>query len=123
MKRTWSVGLLAGLISGVVSIGLYYLLIAVTGFHFKQLNPVSILIASVVSNLVGAFIYVKLREKTARPRLHYTWIAIGFALLLTLMDWAYPPEPHIGDISAPIHAIVVSISIILIPNRLRRSNR
>ncbi|MDQ0058786.1 hypothetical protein [Paenibacillus harenae] len=119
MRKTWMVGLQVGIISGIAGIALFYLLIAITGFHFKQLNPVSIMAASIIVNCVGALIYAKLRRKTARPRLFYALIAIIVALLLSLMDWAYPPEPQIGDVSNPIHAIVVTISIVLIPRWLR----
>lgn len=122
MKKTGMVGLCVGIFAGIAGIALYYLLIAITGFSFKQLNPVSIMIASIVSNLIGALIYAKLRQTTARPGVYYAVIAIGFALLLSLMDWAYPPEPQISDIASPIHAIVVTISIILIPNQLRKRN-
>ncbi|WP_028610064.1 hypothetical protein [Paenibacillus harenae] len=120
MKKSWITGLYVGLIAGIAGIALYYFLSAVTGLKFNQLNPVSIMMASIATNLIGAFIFTKLRQKTARPGAYYALIAIGFALLLSLMDWAYPPEPHIGDISNPIHAIVVTISIVLIPRWLQK---
>lgn len=123
MKRVAWVGLYAGLIAGIAAVLLYFLLIALTGYRFVQLNPATILVVSVLVNLIGAAFYAWLRRKTVRPGLHYAWIAIAFGTLLSLLDWAYPPEPHVGDIAAPIHALVVGISVSLIPNRLRRGTR
>lgn len=125
MKKTLKVGLGVGLISGIAGIALFYLLTAIIGFHFKQLNPVSIMVVAIIVNCIGAFLYAQFIRKSSKPNVLYAIIAIGVALLLSLFDWAYPPEPHIGDVSNPIHTIVVSISIVLIPVLLKegRSTR
>lgn len=119
MKNIWLTGLYVGLLSGAAGIGMYCLMIAITGFRFEQLNPVSILAVSVLVNLAGALLYSLLRRKTSRPGLIYGVIAIAVATLLSLLDWAYPPEPHIADVAGPIHSVVVTVSIVLIPLRLR----
>lgn len=123
MKKIWLTGLYVGVLSGVAGIAMFYLMIAITGFRFEQLNPVSILAVSVLVNLAGAWLYALLRRKTSRPGLIYAAIAIAVATLLSLMDWAYPPEPQIGDVAGPVHSVVVTVSIVLIPLRLRRMRR
>ncbi|MBB6734598.1 DUF6069 family protein [Cohnella zeiphila] len=123
MKKIWLTGLYVGVLSGVAGIAMFYLMIAITGFRFEQLNPVSILAVSVLVNLAGAWLYALLRRKTSRPGLIYAAIAIAIATLLSLMDWAYPQEPQIGDVAGPVHSVVVTVSIVLIPLRLRRMRR
>lgn len=120
MKKIWMIGLLVGFLSGIAGIALFYLLTTVTGLRFEQLNPVSIMVASLIVNCAGAYLFAKLWRFTSRPRVFYTVIAISVALLLSWMDWAYPSEPGVGDVANPIHAIVVSISIILNPRWLRK---
>ena len=120
MRKSWLTGLYVGIVAGIAGILMFYLMTAITGFRFRQLNPVSILVVSVLVNLAGALLYTWLLRRTSRPGTYYAAIAIAVALLLSLTDWAYPPEPHIGDVAGPVHSAVVSVSIFWIPNRLGR---
>lgn len=123
MKTSLKVGLGVGIVAGIAAIILYYVLCNLLDLTFEQLNPVSILIASVIVNLIGALIYTKLHQKTARPRLYYGLITVGVALLISWYDWAYPPEPQIVDVANPIHALVASLSIAWIPAWINKSAR
>ena len=120
MKSILKVGVGVGILAGVASVIMYYVLCNLLELSFVLLNPASILIVSVIVNLIGAFIYTKLREKTIKPVMYYSLITIGVALLLSWYDWAYPPEPGIADVANIIHALVASLSITLIPRWMNR---
>lgn len=120
LKRILSVGLLVGLLSGVLSSILYVVLCEVMDLSFTQLNPASIMVVSVIVNVIGAWIYHKLWHATARPRWYYGMITVGVALILSLYDWASPPEPDIAGVANTLHALTASLSIALIPTFLRR---
>lgn len=111
-------GTIIGIISGVASIVLNELIGAATGLSFKELNPVSILIASVIANLIGAMIFTKWLRKTAKPALNYFILTSVATILLTLMDSISLPAPKFWVIAYPIHLIVALFSILLIPRWL-----
>ncbi|WP_221567828.1 hypothetical protein [Alkalihalobacillus sp. TS-13] len=115
MKTILTTGLGVGVVSGIAAILLYEVLCHLLGVTFEQLNPTSIMIASIIVNIIGAIIYSSLKKKTSSPRMYYAMITIGVALFLSWMDWAYPPEPGIADVANPIHAIVATLSIAWIP--------
>ena len=77
MKSILKVGVGVGILAGVASVIMYYVLCNLLELSFVQLNPASILIVSVIVNLIGAFIYTKLREKTIKPVMYYSLITIG----------------------------------------------
>lgn len=118
MKRILKVGIGVGLVSGVLCIILYYVLCGLLDLRFVQLNPVSILIASVIVNVIGAWIYSKILSATSRPRLFYGLITVSAALALSLYDWAYPAEPDIAGVANTLHALTASLSIAWIPTKL-----
>lgn len=120
MKGILKVGLGVGIISGVVCIILFYVLCGLLDLQFIQLNPVSIMVASVVVNVIGALIYNKLRYTTSRPRIYYGMITVGVALLLSLYDWANPSETDIAGVANTLHALVASLSIAWIPTWLHK---
>lgn len=120
MIRIFKVGLGVGLITGILCIILYLILSWLLDVRFIQLNPVSIMVASVVVNVIGALIYTKIRDTTSRPRLFYGLITVGAALMLSLYDWAYPSEPDITGIANTLHAFVASLSIAWIPTFLNK---
>ncbi|MGP4081491.1 hypothetical protein ACTWQL_16415 [Pseudalkalibacillus sp. R45] len=123
MKTILMTGLGIGIVSGIAAILLYEVLCYLLGVTFEQLNPVSIMIASVIVNMIGAMIYSSLKKKTSSPRMYYAMITIGVALFLSWMDWAYPPEPGIAGVANPIHALVASLSIAWIPVWVNKRTR
>lgn len=123
MKKALLVGFYAGLVSGAGGVAAAYFLGAVTGLWFSQLNWISIPIASIVTNIVGALIYAKWFQKTARPRLYYILLTLGITLLSSLNDVANPPEPKFGLVAHPVHVIVALLSIWLVPLWLTRGKQ
>lgn len=120
MKKIIKVGLSVGFLSGVMCIILYYVLCALLDLRFVQLNPFSIMVASIVVNVIGAFLYSKIRHRTSKPRFYYGLVTVGVALLLSLYDWAYPSEPDIAGIANTLHALTASLSIAWIPTWLAK---
>jgi prepilin signal peptidase PulO-like enzyme (type II secretory pathway) len=120
MKTILKVGFGAGLVSGGLCVLLYYVLCGLLDLQFVQLNPVSIMIVSVVVNVIGALIYSKILSATSSPRLFYGLITISVALTLSIYDWAYPAEPDIAGIANTLHAFVASLSIAWIPTWLNK---
>lgn len=51
MRKSLFVGLYAGVISGAAGVAMAYLLGAVTGLWFSQLNWISIAVASIIANI------------------------------------------------------------------------
>lgn len=119
MKKGLLYGCMTGIIAGIASMILNELIGAATGLSFKELNPVSIIIASVIANLIGAMIFMKWVRKTARPALNYLILTAMATILLTLMDSINPPAPKFWIIAYPIHLLVALVSILLIPRWLR----
>jgi hypothetical protein len=115
MKNGLKVGFMVGVISGVAAIGLYYLLCFVLDVTFEKITPVSILFMSIVVNMIGALVYMKLKKQTTRPRWMYAFITIGVALALSLFDWAFPAEPGIAGVANSLHGFVATLSIAWIP--------
>ncbi|OZB94254.1 hypothetical protein [Paenibacillus sp. XY044] len=120
MKSILKVGLGVGIVTGVACSMLYYILCAVLDLRFALLNPVSIMVMSVAVNIIGAAIYNKLLHTTTRPRIYYGMITVGAALLLSLFDWAYPPEPDIAGVANTLHALVAALSIAWVPVWIRK---
>ncbi|WP_090728131.1 hypothetical protein [Paenibacillus sp. PDC88] len=120
MNRIFKVGISVGFLSGIMCIILYYVLCALLDLRFEQLNPFSIMIASIVVNLIGAFIYNKIQDRTSKPRFYYGLVTVLGALLLSLYDWAYPSEPNIAGIANTLHALTASLSIAWIPTWLTK---
>ncbi|WP_188456728.1 hypothetical protein [Virgibacillus oceani] len=118
MKKGLKIGLFVGIIAGVAGILLNILIGASTGLNFEQINPVSILIASIVSNLIGAIIFIKWLQKTGRPALNYIMLTAVVTILLTLMDTISPPAPKFWIMAYPLHLVVALFSIFLIPRWL-----
>ncbi|MFS0645174.1 MULTISPECIES: hypothetical protein [Siminovitchia] len=119
MRKGILVGLYAGVISGAAGIAAAYLLGAVTGLWFSQLNWISIAVASIIANIAGAMIFVKWFQKTAKPSLYYVLLAGGVTLLSSLNVWANPPADKFWVIAQPVHVVVFLLSIWLVPMWLK----
>lgn len=123
MKKSLLIGLYAGILSGAGGIAVAYLLGALTGLWFTQLNWLSIAIASIIPNIIGALLFAKWFQKTSRPTLYYAALTIGVTLLLTINDWANPPAAKFGVVVHPVHVVVALLSIWLVPMWMRRQNQ
>ncbi|MCJ7842220.1 hypothetical protein MUB24_15200 [Lederbergia sp. NSJ-179] len=117
------IGLYVGVISGAAAIATAYLLGAVTGLWFSQLNWISIAVASIIANIAGAMIFVKWFRKTARPSLYYVLLTGGVTLLSSLNVLANPPADKFGVIAQPVHIVVFLLSIWLVPMWLKRGQQ
>ncbi|HBZ11655.1 MAG TPA: hypothetical protein DEO65_17620 [Bacillus bacterium] len=120
MRKGLLVGLYAGVISGAAGVATAYLLGAVTGLWFSQLNWISIAVASIIANIAGAMIFVKWLQKTARPSVYYVLLTGGVTLLSSLNVLANPPADKFGVIAQPVHVVVFLLSIWLVPMWLKR---
>ncbi|WLD92605.1 hypothetical protein [Alkalihalobacillus sp. AL-G] len=120
MKKSLSVGLMVGILSGLAGIVTAYVIGFSTGLWFDQLTWLSIGLASIVTNFVGALIFVKWLKKTERPRLYYTFLVAIITLVMTLNDIANPPEVDFGIVAHPLHIVVALISIWLVPKWLKQ---
>ena len=123
MRKGLLVGLYAGVISGAAGVATAYLLGAVTGLWFSQLNWISIAVASIITNIAGAMIFVKWFQKTARSSVYYVLLAGGVTLLSSLNVWANPPADKFWVIAQPVHVVVFLLSIWLVPMWLKRGKQ
>ncbi|WP_141771906.1 hypothetical protein [Rossellomorea aquimaris] len=121
MKSVWKVGSAVGLVSGAAAVLLYWVLCYWQGVSFVKMTPLSIVFACVTVNIIGAYIYLKLKGKTKRPRLYFGLITVFTGVLLSLFDWAFPAEPGIAGVANTIHALVAALSIAWIPVWMRKS--
>lgn len=120
MMKTLIMGLLAGILCGAAGFATAYLIGIKSGLSFPQLSLVSIVLASIVANLVGALIFSKWIRKTGSPRLYYAFLTAIVTILLTINDTMNPPSAKFGEIGHPVHIVVALLSIILIPMWLKQ---
>ncbi|MFD2924306.1 hypothetical protein [Halobacillus naozhouensis] len=123
MNKSVLIGLYVGLLSGIAAAATAYLVSALTGLWFSQLNVVSILLASLISNIIGGVIFTKFFQKTSRPKLYYVLLTAGVTLLLTVFDIANPPAENFGIVAHPVHIVVALFSMWLIPRWLKREGK
>lgn len=120
MKKSVLIGLYVGLLSGVAAIAIAYLISGLTGLWFSQLNLVSILLASIIPNIIGGIIFTKFFQKTTWPKLNYVLLTAGVTLLLTVFDIANPPAEDFGTVAHPVHIVVALFSMWLVPRWLKQ---
>jgi len=92
-------GLLAGLVAAVLNNLLYIIIINIVGKTWVLAVAVSILVASLIPNLLAALLYFGLSRLTHRAR-HILTIAVGIFVLISIL-------PHLGIGPAPSSALEV----------------
>jgi hypothetical protein len=82
---------------------------------YDQLNWVSISRASMISCVLGAFVYAALLRWTNRPLLWFVLISLAVALLDSFFVSKYPPVAGIARIANPLHFVVAITALVVIP--------
>lgn len=123
VSKTFAAGSIAGIISIVLSNLLAWAIMAANNYQFEMLNGFSITMSAFLANLIGAFIYRVLWNKTTRAGLYYTILCLVMAVLTTVNTAANPMEPNIGAVANPLHFLVAVLSLILIPVLMKRMAR
>jgi hypothetical protein len=110
---------LTGSIAGIVGALLANLALLVLTTHFgqsfDQLNWFSITRASMISSVLGGFVYYALSCWTARPLVWFILLGLAVATLDSIFVWRHPPEPGFARIANPLHYVVTITAILFIP--------
>jgi hypothetical protein len=96
-KNYWQAGLLAGVVAAILNVVLYLIMIGMGGHDWALVIVGSILVASLLPNLIAALAYYGLGRLTRRPRPLLT-IAVGVFVLISVL-------PHLGIGPAPSPAL------------------
>jgi len=120
VSKTIAVGSIAGIISVLLSNFLAWAIMAANNYQFEMLNGFSITISAFLANLIGAFIYRVMWNKSSRAGLYYAILCLVMAVLTTVNTVANPMEPNIGAVANPLHFLVAVLSLILIPVIMKR---
>ncbi len=111
--------ILAGFISGVIGAVLANLALLILERQIERSFPVlnwfSVARASIISSLIGAFVYQGLVRWTKRPVVWFWVLGMGVAVLDSVMLAAHPPEAGIARVANPLHFVVAITALLLIP--------
>ena len=110
---------LAGSVAGMVGALLANLALLVLTAHFgqsfDQLNWFSITRASMISCVLGGFVYYALSCWTKRPLVWFIVVGLAVATLDSVLVWRHPPEPGFARIANPLHYVVTITALVFIP--------
>jgi hypothetical protein len=108
-------GLMAGIVGALLANLALVILVRQMGQSFDQLNWFSVGRASMISCLLGAFVYGALARWTRRPVLWFTLAGLMVATLDSVLVYLYSPEAGIARIANPLHYVVAITALVLIP--------
>jgi hypothetical protein len=123
-------GLLAGAAAAILNNIIYLIMIALGGFGWDPLTAVSIVIASLLPNLLAALAFFGLSRFTRRARLLVTIGVIVFILVSVLphLGIGPPPSPALEAlpdgfdlVTIPLHIVFGLTAILLLPWVVERS--
>jgi len=118
--RTLLAGFMAGTVGAILSNLANGLYLAAGGRIFSDLTFVSITMAALVTNVLGALVYFTLQQRTARPERNFRLAAAGLVVLGSL----YPLfGAGLGAsffwLTLALHLLVAVPAVVLVP-RLSR---
>jgi hypothetical protein len=96
-QKYWKAGLIAGLVAAFLNIFIYLIMITIGGHYWDLMTAGSILVASLLPNLLAALFYFVLSYLTRRARTLLTIVVIMFVVISVL--------PHLGIGPAPSPAL------------------
>ena len=115
LGRCTLAGLFAGIVAAVLANLALLILVKQMGQSFDVLNWFSVGRASMVSCLLGAFVFGALARWTRRPVLWFVVAGLAVATLDSVMVYLHPPEPGIARIANPLHYVVAITALVFIP--------
>jgi Family of unknown function (DUF6069) len=109
----------AGFASAVISViiaNIYHAIQSnLSNTSYAELNIISITMTSLITSLIGGFVYMGLARLTARATTIFTVLGIGLAVLSSLPQFLQPLHPGFAAASVPLHLIVGVIAVLIIP--------
>jgi hypothetical protein len=128
--RHLAAGLLAGTAALILNNIIYLIMTAIGGFDWDLLTAASIVLASLLPNLIAALAFFGLTRFTQRARLLLTVGVIAFVLVSVLphLGIGPPPSPALEAlpdgfdlVTIPLHIVFGLTAIVIIPWFVERS--
>jgi hypothetical protein len=128
--RHLAAGLLAGTAAFILNNIIYLIMTAIGGFDWDLLTAASIVLASLLPNLIAALVFFGLTRFTKRARLLLTVGVIVFVLVSVLphLGIGPPPSPALEAlpdgfdlVTIPLHIVFGLTAIVIIPWFVERS--
>ena len=123
-KQLFRAGLAAGAAAAVVNIIIYLIMIGVGGHEWSVMIMGSILIASLLPNLIAALAYYGLARLTAKARLLLTIGVAAFVLISILPHLGIGPAPSpalaalpegFDLLTVPLHLVFGATAVFIMP--------
>jgi hypothetical protein len=114
---------LAGTVSGAVSALLCWALGLMMekrlDLSFAELNFLPVTLACLVSNLLGAVLYMGLERHVPAPRLTFAFLALAVALFFSAAIGIHPLGVGFAQAAAPLHFVAALTALLMIPVLVR----
>lgn len=120
LRRTLLKGSVVGVISAIAANLLAWAIMSSNDYDFVMLNGVSITLSAFFVNVIGAFIFRIMQNRSSRAVIYYAILSLIMAVLMSLNTSANPMEPNIESVANPLHYAVAILSLVLIPFLMNR---